>query len=145
MTTISLSLAAICSDILAESALYHHINPDKPTPLTSDNVSLLRQLVSGEFANLCLELSPVVDSTTVSPDGEIMQITFNCHPAHAGELRRSIERLLALRVMVRGYASAVPSQSAALKVSATAMYDAVSAQVADSADGGRLRIPSVAY
>lgn len=111
---ISLSLTAICREILAESALRHHLMPETPAPLTADSTDALRILVEAAFASLCVDLAPLIIESSVSDDGEILRLTFQGDPACASELRRSIEHLMALRVMSRAYASADPTLATTL-------------------------------
>lgn len=142
--TISLSLTAICREILAESALRHHLQPDTPAPLTSDATDALRILIHSAFASLCIDISPLIESASVSDDGEILTLTFCGDSACAAELRRSIEHLMALRVMSRAYSSADPSLAATLSSRAAMLLRSLPA-AADSSSVAIPVIPSRPY
>ncbi len=124
--TISLSLTAICREILAESALRHHLQPDTPAPLTSDSTDALRILVEAAFASLCVDLAPLIESSSISDDGEILTLIFSGDPGCATELRRAIEHLMALRVMSRAYSSADPTLATTLSTRAAMLLRSLS-------------------
>lgn len=133
MFTISLSLSAICAEILAESALRHHLQPSTPAPLTSDSTDALRTLITAAFASICTDLGPLAVSADISSGGELLQLTIDGNPQSAQQLRLAIEHLLALRVMTRAYASADSSLAASLSSSAASLLRSLAATISSSA------------
>ncbi len=116
--TISLSIDAICAEILAESAMRHYLRADRPEPLTPDRRVALRQLITGAFASTALEMSPYATEATEMPDGDTLRLEIRGDPDAAPQIRRSIEHIIALRVMARVYAAVDASLSARLAANA---------------------------
>lgn len=112
--TISLSIDAICAEILAESAMRHYLRNDRPEPLTPDRREALRQLITGTFASTALEMHPYVTEAIEMTDGDTLHLEIRSDPDAAPQIRRSIEHIIALRVMARVYAAVDASLSARL-------------------------------
>lgn len=113
--TFSLSINAILTQVLAETALRHLLHHDRPALLTADHREALATLARATFGMICLALIPAItdcslgkDTDTaadISPDHDLLQADINT-PAHVNPvaLRLLLEHAIASHILAEAYA-----------------------------------------
>lgn len=107
--TISISIHAILSQVLAQSALRSLSDGQHPPMLNPDQSPALRALVRGAFARVCLHMGPALTDCnadlTDDPDSDLLQIeTDDRRTGNPVALRLLIEHAIGSHVLSEIYA-----------------------------------------
>ena len=110
---ISLSINAIKSEVLAQTALRSHLRDYYPPILEDEHAEKLPQLARGIFAQVCLSIAPALRNCNVGEESDILQLELDDNlPCNAIALRLLIEHAVSSKMLTEIYAGTDSEASA---------------------------------
>lgn len=118
--TISISIHAILSQVLAQSALRSLSDGQRPPMLNPDQSPALRALARGAFARVCLQMGPAINDCNIdnldntdNSDADLLQIeTDDRRTVNPVALRLLIEHAIGAHILSEIYAGVNDEASA---------------------------------
>ena len=125
-TSIAISVSAIVGNLLAETALRHHLSPDRPPLLTRDQTAALRRLAASETAAIAAAVGASVNPPDDDSDIIALEVAV---PASASPatLRALVEKTIGARITATAYAGTDSRTAAASRATATESLGAMRA------------------
>ena len=102
---ISLSINAIKSEVLAQTALRSHLRDYYPPMLEDEHAEKLPNLARGIFAQVCLSIAPALRNCNVGEESDILQLELDDNlPCNVIALRLLIEHAISSKLLAEIYA-----------------------------------------
>ncbi len=106
-TQLSLSVDSIADEVLAESALRHHLSPDHAPVLSRDRIGALRLMIHAAFSRLCLRLMGCITDCSCGctgagneDEGVLLSLTIEHEPTPTAMMWvHALEHSVAMDVM----------------------------------------------
>lgn len=118
---ISLSINAIKSEVLAQTALRSHLRDYYPPMLEDEHADKLPNLARGIFAQVCLSIAPALRNCNVGEESDILQLELDDNlPCNAIALRLLIEHAISSKMLAEIYAGTDNEASAVFEQDYTA-------------------------
>lgn len=108
-TIISISVERVREQILARSAMRHHLGAGRPQMLHGDHSAGVDMLVRSAFGPLCMAMLPCVADCNVGEDTDILTAELRLPEGVPAEgVRRMMEHALMTHVLAEVYAGVDP-------------------------------------